>query len=167
MMHHIKKCTSHPGFGMFLIRFVVGIIFINHGIAKLSDIAATSQFFDMMLPVSLGTATIVAWAIALIETIGGIAMVLGAFTRVAGWLLIAVMAGAIIFVKSKMPFTAGEIDLLLLASLFAITVGGPGKYALGAYCSKCRGMKCGCSKDMCDGCDTCKDGCTGHEVTRN
>lgn len=154
-MHHFKKC-SHPGLGLLLIRLALGIIFLVHGIAKLRGIDGTAMFFDMALPVSTSLAVVLAWVVALVETIGGAAMIVGVGTRVFGWLLAIIMVVALIFVKSKMPFGASELDIMLLASALGIVFAGSGAWSLDRYLARHTGS--------CDGCDMCKDGCTCHEV---
>lgn len=153
---------SHPGLGLFLIRLGIGIIFVNHGVMKLTNMGATIGFFNTVIPGPSAVVTVLAWVVALVETLGGIAMILGIYTRIAGWLLAAVMLFAVIFVKSKMPFVAGEIDLMLLVASLGIAVGGPGKLALCAGCGKMAG-KCSCVAGACDNCAMCANGCTGHE----
>lgn len=154
---------SHPGLGLFLIRLGLGAVFINHGVMKLMDMGATAGFLHSVMPVSMGIATVLAWILALVETLGGLAMVLGVYTHIAGWLLAVVMLVAFIFVKSKMPFVAGEIDLMLLVTSLGIAIGGPGKLALCAGCGKMSG-KCACTAGSCDNCAMCANGCTGHET---
>lgn len=163
MMHHLKKYVSHPGLGLFLIRLGIGVIFVNHGVMKLMNMGGTVSFFDTVIPGPAGVVMVLAWVVALIETLGGFAMILGVYTRIVGWLLAGVMLFAIIFVKSKMPFVAGEIDLLLLVASLGIAIGGPGKLALCAGCGKMAG-KCSCVAGTCDNCDACAHGCTGHEA---
>lgn len=154
MLHKLHH-GHHKRLGLLIIRVVAGIIFLVHGVAKLKGIDATAAMFDMVLPVGTGLASVLAWAVAIIETLGGIAFILGFFTRFFGWLLGLILLVAIIFVKSKMPFAAGEIDLMLLAAVVGVAVAGPGRWSLGHHmCRTCT---------VCDHCAECKDGCTGHE----
>ena len=61
---------------------------------------------------------------------GGIAILLGIFTRAAAVLLAVNMAVAYLLVKSKMPFTSGEIDITLFAISLALVGLGAGKYSI-------------------------------------
>ncbi len=133
----MKMCCN-PNIGLLLIRLAVGSIFIAHGWAKFQNMEATIGFFG-----SLGMSAIIAYAVTAIEFLGGILMVLGLWTGIAGVLLAIVMVGAYVLVKSKMPFMAAEIDIALFASSLGIAFAGAGKYSLSAYCCKC---------------DTCVDG---------
>lgn len=159
--------------GLLLIRLAVGVIFLTHGISKLTNMEGTVAFFD-----GLGVPSFMAWVVALIETLGGAAMILGIYTTFAGYLLACVMIVAIVLVKSKMSFQAAELDVMLLASSLGIAFSGPGKYSLmrfiGCGCKNCKDGKCECASNgmchcgctscgICDNCDMCKNGCTGHE----
>ena len=72
-----------------------------------------------------------AYVVSGIELLGGILMVLGLWTSVAGGLLAVVMLGAYVLVKSKLPFMAAEIDIALFAASLGVAFAGPGKYSLG------------------------------------
>ncbi|MGR3765686.1 DoxX family protein [Rossellomorea sp. NS-SX7] len=102
--------------GALLLRFVLGLTFFIHGLAKFQGgIENTAGFFE-----SLGLPGYSAYAVALIELIGGIAMILGFGTRVAAALFAIIMIGAIMKVKLASGFlgngqSAGyELDLALL-----------------------------------------------------
>jgi putative oxidoreductase len=66
-------------FGPLPIRILVGVALIAHGWPKLSDIVGTKGFFA-----SIGLPAELAIAIALLEVIGGIVILLGILTRVIG-----------------------------------------------------------------------------------
>ena len=151
--------------GLLIIRLAAGLIFLVHGISKLTDIESTTMFFA-----SMGLGAFFAWLVAIVETLGGAMLVLGIFTRKAAAILAVVMIFAIILVKSKMPFNNGEIDIMLLGSMLGLAFMGGGKYSMVSMC-KCGG-KCMACKDeshghdgKCDGCGSCAGGtCSGHEM---
>ncbi len=78
---------------ILLARVVVGVIFMAHGWQKLSTmgIDATAGFFGQ---VGVPMPVVSAWFSALVELIGGAALILGAVTPVAALLLVVDMAGA-------------------------------------------------------------------------
>lgn len=111
---------------LLVLRVVVGIVFIAHGWSKWQNLEGTVAFFDQV-----GLPALLAYVVAAIELLGGIAVLLGLWTRIAGYLIAAVMVGAIIFVKSKVGFLSGyEFDLTLLAAALVIAWLPPGRFAL-------------------------------------
>ena len=119
--------------GIFVLRVVVGIVFIAHGWAKLQGMEGTIGFFG-----SLGLAPFLAYVVAYVEFIGGLTLVLGFYSRLAGYLLAVVMAYVVLFVKMKGGFLGGyEYELVLFAALLAISWSGSGPYSVS-------GKVCGC-----------------------
>ncbi len=129
----MKKCCPHnPDAGLLLIRIGLAAVFIVHGWMKLSNIDATVGFFG-----SIGLPALLAWAVAIIEFVGGIMVLFGLYTCVAGGLLAAVMIGAIVTVKGSMGFVGGyEFDLVLLLTALGLASVGPGKYTACSLLSK-------------------------------
>lgn len=113
--------------GLLLIRIALGVGFMLHGIQKLQGIDMTVGFFG-----KLGFPPALAWFVALVETLGGAAMLLGIFTEVSGLLLASVMIVAILKVKlgSGKGYLGFELDAAYLLSSLAIVLTGPGKYSL-------------------------------------
>ncbi|HEY2376763.1 MAG TPA: DoxX family protein [Gemmatimonadaceae bacterium] len=115
-----------------LIRLIVGIVFLVHGSQKLFvfGIGGITGFFSQMgipLPMIAGP------VVTFVELLGGIALILGIFTRVAAILLAIDMCGAILFVHGKNGFflpNGFEYALTLLTANIALAIGGPGEYAV-------------------------------------
>lgn len=118
---------------LFLLRVVVGVVFIAHGWAKISNMEGTIGFFA-----SLGLASVLAYVVAYVEFLGGLAVLLGVYSRWASYALALVMVGAIYTVKFQSGFMGGyELDLVLFASALVIAFSGAGPYSLS-------GKVCGC-----------------------
>lgn len=147
-MKSIKHHIHSPALGLFIIRLVAGAIFMFHGISKLSSMEGTIGFFA-----SLGFAAFFAWLVAIIETLGGLALILGYFSKFFSALLAIIMLVAILKVKWSLGFVALEIDLMLLATLIAVLFSGCGRYSICKLwhkdCTTCtEGHNCNCNCGM-------------------
>ena len=145
--------------GLLVLRFVVGIVFIYHGWMKLTGIDGAT---GMMQGIGLPMPMFWAWLVALVEFVGGIAVILGVFNRVVAALLAINMVVALLTVHVKMPYgSATEFPIVLLGALISLHLIGPGKCALmGRKNEECRCAE-GCEpgeKSYDTGAD---DGCCG------
>ena len=118
--------TTVYKFSPLPLRIIAGIGFMMHGLPKLLDISNTqNSFTNMGLPPEL------AIIIGLLEFIGGLAILLGVFTRIAAGLLAIDMIGAILLVKLSKGFIDGyELDLLYLAIMISLMLTGPGNLSI-------------------------------------
>lgn len=139
-MKNLHKHFHSPALGLFIIRLVVGSIFMYHGIQKLVSMEQTIGFFA-----TIGIGAFLTWVVALVETIGGLALILGYFSRFFSVLLAVIMLVAIFKVKWSAGFGALELDLVLLATLIAVLFSGCGQYSICAWRHKT--MCSGCNKD--------------------
>src|SRR5262245_27366521 len=106
------RTRSLSQYAPIALRVVIGIIFIVHGSMKFTHIAKTISLFA---GIGIPYAHFVTPAIAALEIVGGIALILGWGTRIFALLLMGVMAVAIARVKMNAGFVGGwEFDLLLL-----------------------------------------------------
>jgi putative oxidoreductase len=111
-------------YGPLPIRVLAGIIFIVHGIPKLVNIPGTQHFFSH----AMGFPPEMAVLIALLEVIGGFALLFGILTRVSAILFIIEMIGATLTAKLQKGFVSGyEFDLLLVAVSISLLLTGPGQ----------------------------------------
>lgn len=114
--------------GTFLLRLVLGLVFLANGAAKFQGgIENTVGWFD-----SIGIPGFLAYAVAIIELVGGIALILGVGTRVVSVLFGLIMLGAIVTVKLPDGFLNGYVyDLVLLILAVHIVLNGSKLYSLG------------------------------------
>lgn len=120
---------------LFILRVVIGVIFVVHGWPKIKNIRQTQINFS-----SMGFRPGVIWGtlIAILEFVGGLALVLGILTQLIAALLAVEMFVATLWkIKQGKGFVDGyEFDLLLLAAaLTLVTLGGSASYSLGALLS--------------------------------
>jgi putative oxidoreductase len=121
--------------GLLLLRLAVGIVFLYHGWIKLTSIDQTIGFFA-----SIGLSAFWAYLAALIETLGGIAFILGIFTRYVAVLLAADALIAIFKIHLGNGFSivdgGYEYVFVLLFVSIAIFVSGAGKYSAAKWIKK-------------------------------
>ncbi|WP_413306721.1 DoxX family protein [Bacillus sp. 1P10SD] len=116
----------------FILRVVLGISFFIHGLTKFQGgIENIVGWFD-----SIGLPGGLAYVVAVIELVGGLALVIGLGSRVVSILLSLVMVGAMIKVKLAVGFLGNgqmagyELDLAFLAMAVVIAVNDSKLFAL-------------------------------------
>lgn len=124
--------SSIFSYGLLPIRIMVGIVFIAHGIPKFYDTSGGYGFFQSInLPPELFI------PIALLEVIGGLAILFGILTRISSALFIIEMIGAIVTAKLSKGFVGGyEFELLLISICLTLLILGPGKISIENYLLK-------------------------------
>lgn len=117
--------------GLFVLRLVIGILFLYHAIPKLKDAKGMAAMMGME---GKGPMVLV---LGLVETVSAIGIVLGVFIQPFALILVVIMLGAIVakIIKWHVPFTARdqtgwEFDLVLLAANVAILLTGGGSITL-------------------------------------
>lgn len=116
----LEQLHQYSAWGMFALRFAVGIIFVVHAMPKLKNPVMVSQMLGM-------GGSFVGTVHGLLELLAGLALIANLYTQWASLLTGIIMVGAIYFkvVKWKTPFaamdkTGWEFDLILLAASIAI-----------------------------------------------
>jgi putative oxidoreductase len=122
----------NPDLALLILRVVLGIIMIYHGWSKVTDLGGTIEGMTGMGVPAPAVAAIFA---TVAEFVGGLLMLVGAFTDIAGLMFAIDMLGAITFVHAKNGFSVAkggiEWPLVLAAAALAIALAGPGRYAVG------------------------------------
>lgn len=141
MKHSINRMSRfwyQPSLGMLVIRIAAGIIFVRHGWMKLMTLPMTEQFFHF-----LGLPAWVAPFVAGVEVLGGLMLILGILSRVAGVALMIDMLVAIFITGFAHGFAPHEFEFVLFAISAAVALGGSGRYSLYAMeCKHCGAMLC-------------------------
>ena len=131
--------------GLLALRLALGAVFIYHGYGKLMDIAMTTGFFDM---VGIPLPGFFAWVVALVEFLGGLALILGLYVRTVGLVLAFTMLIALITVHLGSPWGAAELAIIGLGGSLGVAGAGAGKWRV-------LRNQCVCGAK---GCDTCEQG---------
>jgi len=126
-------------------RLVIGYGFMVHGWAKWSR--GPAAFAELLKQVGVPLPLANAWLVTLLEIFGGLAVLMGAFVAVVSIPLILSMLGAMLTVNIKYGFSAVntigltpegplfgppgyEINLLYIAGLVALILGGAGPLSI-------------------------------------
>lgn len=129
MPNIFPQALAFGEFAPFVLRVILGVVFIAHGYPKLfKNFSETAGFFE-----SIGIRPGKFWVFVVgsVEFFGGIALILGFATQLAALLIAINMLVAIITVKGKQGFVNGyEFDLTLLVIALSLIVTGPGAYAI-------------------------------------
>jgi putative oxidoreductase len=139
-----------PGLFALPLRLIVGYGFLEHGYAKLAR--GPDDFIGILHAIGMPFAFFLGWATILIEMIGGLLILFGAFVPLASAPMIVVLMVAIVTVHLPNGFSSikliaydasgahfgppgYETDLLYVAALLALCFGGAGPFSLDGYVS--------------------------------
>ena len=137
-----------PGFFALPLRFIVGYGFLAHGYAKLAR--GPDAFIAILHAIGMPVAFFLGWATIVIEVLGGLLILFGAFVPLASAPMIVVLLVATFTVHLPNGFSSikllaydgsgahfgppgYETDLLYLAALVALCLGGAGPFSLDDY----------------------------------
>ena len=137
------------------LRLIIGIGFMVHGWAKLSR--GPSGFAKLLTQIGAPLPEATAWVSTFVELLGGLAIFMGAFVEVVSIPLIVMMLVAMFTVHLKYGFssinTIGltqngprfgppgyEVNLLYIAGLLSLILGGAGALSIDRLLSRKRGL---------------------------
>lgn len=115
-----------------ILRLVLGVTFFIHGLVKFQGgIENIVGWFD-----SIGLPGVLAYGVAVLEMVGGLALIIGLGSRIVSALLVLLMLGAIVKGKLAVGFLGNgqgagwELDLALLAMALFIAINDSKMFAL-------------------------------------
>ncbi|OZI13209.1 oxidoreductase [Bacillaceae bacterium SAS-127] len=124
--------TKKHELGALILRVMLGLTFFIHGLAKFQGgIENIAGWFD-----SIGIPSFMAYIVAAVELVGGVALILGLGTRIIAGLFVIVMLVAISKVKLAAGFMGNgemagyEFDLALMAMSVYLIIAGSSLYSL-------------------------------------
>ena len=116
-----------------LLRNIVGIMFLMHVSVKFK-IGAAAVAANIMAKNGLEPALLFAYTVIVLETVGGICLIVGLFTRFFAAALAIQILIALVFVHLPKGYAAGgggyEYVLLIGAVCFVIAIRGGGPYSV-------------------------------------
>jgi putative oxidoreductase len=111
-----------------LLRIVVGLLFLQHGLVKLLA-------FPMASPTPPAVGSLI-WYAGLIEIVGGVLLILGLFTRLVAFIVAGEMAFAYFIGHSPRSIypiqNGGNLAILYCFVFFYLMFSGPGPWSIDA-----------------------------------
>jgi putative oxidoreductase len=129
------------------LRIILGVSFMVHGAPKLFSAQAHDGFEMMLGQLGVPAPQLMSWVVGFVEFFGGIALIIGLFTWIAAALLTVNMLVAMFLVHLPQGFSfmqmkgmsdqgpvfgmpGYEVNLLFIAGLLALFIGGPGPLSM-------------------------------------
>ena len=133
-MGHVPDMdTSRIDLALLAVRVVVGLIFLLHGLDKLGDLTGTEQGFDGM---GIPAPGLMAPRVAVLETVGGLALIVGALAPLfaIGLAINMLVAALVVHVENGFFVSDGGYELVLVLGVasVAIAIAGAGRYSVDA-----------------------------------
>jgi putative oxidoreductase len=152
-----EKCAD---WGLLLLRVMLGVAFIYHGYGKLfGQMPGMEGFTAGVAKMGFPAPALFAYLAALIEFLGGIAVLIGFHVKHAGYLIALVMAiaigGALNFGFGPTGFSFAKIELALVYLVMSLSIAwlGAGSMVLMNCPGGCCKGKCDCNKKDCKMCN--------------
>lgn len=144
-MTHFQEKLSTRQWGLLPLRLLIGFGFAAHGYAKLSR--GPEQFAAILTALGVPQPHIMAWITSLLEFVGGVSLMLGAFVLLLTVPLAIVMLTAMFTVHLQYGFSSVrlkavtvsgaqfgpigyEMNLLYIVGLLTLALCGPGVLSL-------------------------------------
>jgi putative oxidoreductase len=148
----MQKRISEKGWALLPLRLMIGFGFAAHGYAKLSQ--GPENFAAILTAIGVPQPHLMAWVTSLLELMGGISVMAGAFVAPLSLPLALVMLTAIFSVHFQYGFSSirlkavtasgaefgpigYEMNLLYIAGLLTLALGGPGRLSVD-HCLRAR-----------------------------
>ena len=123
-------------YGLAILRIVLGIAMALHGWSKLSGgVGGVAGFFGSL---GIPAPELMAWVVTIVELVGGILLVVGFLTQIAGILILLDMLGVILFafLLQGQPFInengwiSWEKEAVFGAAALCLALAGPGAWSI-------------------------------------
>jgi putative oxidoreductase len=126
-----SPASSRTDLALLLVRVVVGLTFLVHGLDKLGDLNGTEQLFDSL---NIPLPGLMAPFVALIEVVGGIALIVGLLAPFFGLALAGDMLVAALTQHIDKGFfvTDGGYEFVLILGIasLGIMLAGAGRFSV-------------------------------------
>ena len=158
MCSHMLRCNPKmEGLGLLALRVAIGFVFIYSGYTKLfvNTAMAIGMFGQMGFP----AANFWVHLVGILELVGGLMVLLGAYARLAGVWLSAIMVVAILTAHWGGPVMGYFLPATILGGCLALAGVGAGPWRLVKCECPCPKCKAACAAMSTGGCGDMKGGC--------
>ncbi len=113
--------STRTDIALLAIRVVVGLAFLLHGLDKLGNLSGTEQGFDGM---GIPAPGLMAPLVAVLETVGGLALIVGALAPLfaIGLAINMLVAALVVHVENGFFVSDGGYELVLVLADIAVRV---------------------------------------------
>lgn len=132
------------------LRLMLGVGFVHHGFHKIAFAGTHWEFITLLQWIGVPEANALIWTVSVLELTGGVAILLGAFTRAVAIALILHMLVTLVVVHAHQGFDfmhfngmspggpqfavpGYEVNLLYVAGLLTLVAIGPGRPSIEAW----------------------------------
>ena len=127
----IQPLFALGDYGILVLRIILGIILVNHGLPKLRHLKGTG---DWMASIGFKPGRFWAAVVGILEFIGGILLVAGFFAQIVSVLVALQFLAILLIVKRSKKLAGGfEFDFLILGAAVLLATTGGGAYGLDEY----------------------------------
>ncbi len=158
---NFQKTLVEKGWALLPLRLMVGFGFASHGYAKLNR--GPENFATILTAIGVPHPQLMAWVTCLFEFLGGTCLMVGAFVFLLSFPLAAIMLTAMFSVHFQYGFSSVrlkaitasgaqfgpigyEMNLLYIAALLTLVLGGSGALSLDRYLAMKRKTRRGTAK---------------------
>ena len=131
----ISSSGRHSQWGLLLLRLIAGTVMVVAGWKKLFDFGVPA-FGKALATEGVPLPEFFAWAVTLLEVVGGAFIIIGLLSRIIALLLAIDMVVAILLVTIDIGFLSStgksgvELNLLLIGAYLTILFAGPGSISV-------------------------------------
>jgi putative oxidoreductase len=132
------------------LRLFLGIAFLYHGLPKLFTVSGHQMIAGFLQSLGMPAPALLAWIVGLVEVLGAVALLAGVAVTFAAAVMVIEMLVALFTVHLPHGFAfvqvigqgasgpiyglpGGEVNLLYIAALLALLIGGPGPLSVEAW----------------------------------
>jgi putative oxidoreductase len=156
LQHFFQTTHTHlNGIGLLLLRLWVGYEFVSAGWIKLQDLTPPNWFIGLHFPFpnSLLSPALNWGAAGLMESMLGLALIAGVYSRLASWALLYVTYVAVYTVHFDLGWAGWnqietdqglgfKVPLMLGLMLLTIVSQGPGRFSVDHLCKRTDHLSC-------------------------